>query len=144
MRLLKRIRFVVVQHLLYAFQKDCIGRRREMYCFSFSYGCGKVDPPSTSPSGTPFTSNFTTQLADGLEATMDRHLGSFALSICWPTFASARIIAPSFECRLFVIFYIVHPETDQLNNYPSTPMTESFKLHGVADYRHPHRHIWRA
>ncbi|KAL1227584.1 Uncharacterized protein TSPI_06926 [Trichinella spiralis] len=99
---------------------------------------------STSPSGTPFTSNFTTQLADGLEATMDRHLGSFALSICWPTFASARIIAPSFECRLFVIFYIVHPETDQLNNYPSTPMTESFKLHGVADYRHPHRHIWRA
>ncbi|KRX17745.1 hypothetical protein T07_7070 [Trichinella nelsoni] len=56
---------------------------------------------------------------------MDRHLGSFALSLCWPTFASARIIAPSFECRLFVIFYIVHPETDQLNNYPSTPMTES-------------------
>ncbi|OUC41290.1 hypothetical protein D917_03486 [Trichinella nativa] len=56
---------------------------------------------------------------------MDRHLGSFALSLCWPTFASERIIASSFECRLFVIFYIVHPETDQLNNYPSTPMTES-------------------
>ncbi|KRZ30388.1 hypothetical protein T4B_11434 [Trichinella pseudospiralis] len=36
MRLLKRIRFVVVQHLLYAFQKDCIGRRIEIYCFSFS------------------------------------------------------------------------------------------------------------
>ncbi|KRZ84650.1 hypothetical protein T08_9765 [Trichinella sp. T8] len=56
---------------------------------------------------------------------IDRHLGSFALSLCWPTFASERIIAPSFECRLFVIFYIVHPETDQLNNYPSTPMTKS-------------------
>ncbi|KAL1228346.1 Riboflavin synthase [Trichinella pseudospiralis] len=44
MRLLKRIRFVVVQHLLYAFQKDCIGRRIEIYCFSFSYGCGRIYP----------------------------------------------------------------------------------------------------
>ncbi|KRX46584.1 hypothetical protein T03_13592 [Trichinella britovi] len=64
---------------------------------------------------------------------IDRHLGSFALSLCWPTFASERIIAPSFECRLFVIFYIVHPETDQLNNYPSTPMTKSCRTRSLSN-----------